>query len=1454
MSESKSKLDSVNLLWVGGTGANVAMAFARLQQIGLIPEGDDVQHFLLDTPENQTDDNIAVRTFRLLGQSGPAPLSISRGDYTQFDHFLHNHQQLTPFFENLPDEDSQALKTTPSKDGNYYRPALASAIATFYLHLPEKLHRRTIICASCYGGTGAGVVPVLVRKLLAEANQNRVDVIYLNRWVVDSDQKNIDDLISSNENTNFTYLKHMSKDDDFTKGRLNLFLLKVADDFQQRHVRSEGHTNNTRIEIPNPFPYYAAMLAGHLLAPSKGKNPGGIQVLELGADAKAMPHNPAFQHAHAYSCLPSTPDSYAPPSAFDFVEQLMDQYSQPWSPVRIDWNIKTLKRMRQLVQGNAGEREAARLELQNERQFDRVHLDWPGFRVSVVPDTDLLNHSLHRTVSYPSLFFQFFYLQDRLKILDANFIPSYVALLGLVASGKVYARHSSFLQDLDYTQEVGAAPIELMDEGGHPIGYAAPSGFYAWPVLGYREKLEEWLRADKFGLRDTVYKLWNLAKENSWSADSVSYKCLSRWCKDNPIHPKDERKLGLSFFRPLKPIGKDQPLVANSRVKSLSLDDNKLRIALEHPTTHGDIETEQIELDCNEYGLLVLANEKRIIQYTCARSQDTHNRGGNHFGHQSRLVLSHQVCLDLKTIQGGWQVEILHPSFCLFDQTIEFCKIEALGVQPSSVLPWPIKKDYVPCMVSEESNLAKAPQLEGRTADLTSCVIRNWGNVLERDPDSIDLFRIEVIATFLPGSNTGLQAIDCSYQLHIWPCDPRNGRFVQNWLYHGLLLTVNSRKRWLHKELGKNSEHWWCQTNNGWQELGQHPGQISDTEIRGYSLDGPPIALALELGSQTDKQVGAWFPMPSANSDGHVTDEIIDIGFDLGESSTCAAWKNPLNHHTEPLALNPADLIYTVFANEPELKAEHAWVPLNNTRITLPSLLYGLETDLWEKHSKSVDKLLPLWDYSIPGDEQDPGSGGSTEKLLHAGIKWGSKDKLEDYLSCYLFFLAAQLYLYPGQNTNSRFAKLKLWPTLPLKFREDNQSREKLYMSALHGAIERVQKITGSFLEIATASTLSWESFSGQPEDPPRPDTLYIIIDVGASTTDAAVLKGNEIHSAGSFKLGGHYPIYELSKGGIYDVLRQQRYDPNNFDPLRGDDGSIRESFLHVLRGYTSLLVAASILQTGWQQDLISEKRKIRIELLGQSWHLARFHKLVSNSNSIDYIQECIKKPICSLFNDYIAGSLDIRLRLTPEHIFIDTDPLIAKTRCAIGAINPAPRQLNEDAERQGRINFTFAGLGFEDIKGKTHPWHILGDGKLDDTFPDSDSLLLNDLSPALLVQPKKLQKFFSNIRQMCNGKPFSNQHHIRMNVLEYLLEKTIADTTDKGEMQFQWRNVASINGNRIKEKSGTYPQPKGRQTTPVATTSSDNSVDSHRNAKPRPSISDSEEGWNDDLDLEIGH
>ncbi|MBF0477685.1 MAG: hypothetical protein HQK59_18035 [Deltaproteobacteria bacterium] len=41
-----------NIFWLGGTGTNVAMAYARMQYLGLISDNPNVRHYFIDTPEN----------------------------------------------------------------------------------------------------------------------------------------------------------------------------------------------------------------------------------------------------------------------------------------------------------------------------------------------------------------------------------------------------------------------------------------------------------------------------------------------------------------------------------------------------------------------------------------------------------------------------------------------------------------------------------------------------------------------------------------------------------------------------------------------------------------------------------------------------------------------------------------------------------------------------------------------------------------------------------------------------------------------------------------------------------------------------------------------------------------------------------------------------------------------------------------------------------------------------------------------------------------------------------------------------------------------------------------------------------------------------------------------------------------------------------------------------------
>nr|VFJ44037.1 MAG: hypothetical protein BECKFM1743C_GA0114222_100084 [Candidatus Kentron sp. FM]VFJ55045.1 MAG: hypothetical protein BECKFM1743A_GA0114220_101412 [Candidatus Kentron sp. FM]VFK10935.1 MAG: hypothetical protein BECKFM1743B_GA0114221_101612 [Candidatus Kentron sp. FM] len=1429
-----------NIFWLGGTGANVAMAFARMQYLGLVPNSG-LRHFFIDSPENfgpatmepgREDINIGVDALKRLGlgeSSEPYPIPLTQQSYQTFQQFLAAKPQLKPFYEGIPDYDE--ILNTPVKDGNYYMPAIAAAMAHAEFIPPDGrlIDNRSIICASSYGGTGAGVAPFLAKHLLKLGHD--IKVIYLNHWLVNPAQSDVARITRHNERANIDYMGKL-KDNAGGSGQgaqLDWFLFYVTEDWRQQ--TPPDRPNNTGMEIANPFPYYAANHIAWLVGDGAGgagqQLKGGIYRLEI--DKEGIANNRAFIHAYAHTRLAATCDRELP-GDFDFVLALMAprRGAPRWGLRRLAWDKTAFARLRDMEYTSDGARQQAirgRIEEENRGSGEGKRknlLDWTGFRALPFQLPDL-NEPI-RLISYPSLFASYHYFRDRLQS-DTACREAYLALVALVATKQVYVEYDPFVDKMAFGRESRAMPFKLVDAGGLPLGYAAERGLYLWPPQGRIPELRGRLARENL-LRRALQQLYERQRDDGgrmlWESNSPLGQALTNWGTTHNAALDTGRKvsINLKFFEELYFAGGGEHIVPE-RYKPSTLDSR------EGGTTGRII----FKREGDEFGLAIsgpdhnlFVLDDKLLQYVNVLRPGNDRRMPRGEGLRSYLILNYRTLVDLSDLpspEGGkYEVEILHPRHILADYAFEFPRVEG-GARAGSFAPWPLRKGYIGCLEPaggwHAAGRVNYPAADNGYVDMRPHRIRNWGHVEEVDPLNRDAFLIPLHSTIplrdAPRDNKPVGETKISkttYQGYVWPCDAQSKRFLNSWRFYSIMVTCSPGERLLANEITDQPttrEHWFFRhAADGWQPLRDVPS--SRGTFMGTCLGEPPEALAFEFTDPVqDFYYGGYFPLPPPEtlSPGELKGS---LGIDFGTSNTCSAVSTGIAE-METVKMNPSELLYPVFSNQEWERLKDlgfGWVPWLGFESTgryggkaeiFPSGLHSLRPEEWEQvNIKQEDdgKLIfysigelargPLEHFTIPGEHiQD------LPEYTSYNIKWAGKEKTrivlwKDFFTVYLLFLSAHLFM-GRQFPQNRFTALDINATMPMRFRQSGESSPaelvkfrdlgEAFEKVIQAAAREVQGYTGLKLNYGAtfyesiASTQSLASRLTEGE-------VFVVVDVGGGTTDVAVLKGHRCISSSSFVFAGNNPFgAAFNEKYIQRQLNIGKADDQAVDPM-GGKSHLLSDFIRTLANYTALLVGAAIKQTGLRPTK-KGKLKLSVCLFGQAWHLAKFDpELVgTKSNRREYRKAIVMKEILEAFNGRVRPELlgkDFP-ELGENNILIGNDAASSKTGCCMGAINTVSIDKVDEASE-----VTFLGLSYRGADKEEVPWHALDNGIRIGSYDDIEA---DALCPGLMIAKGTLgNRLINNDRwtTLTNpGGPIRNRR-VQRNYLEYFLEAEVGGFT----------------------------------------------------------------------------
>nr|VFK19788.1 MAG: hypothetical protein BECKLPF1236A_GA0070988_102372 [Candidatus Kentron sp. LPFa]VFK34031.1 MAG: hypothetical protein BECKLPF1236C_GA0070990_102392 [Candidatus Kentron sp. LPFa] len=1016
-----------NIFWLGGTGTNVAMAFVRMQYLGLIPVDSQVRHFFIDSPENfgpattepgREDINIgvdALKRLRLSESPEPYLTPLTQVSYQTFQQFLANQFQLKPFYDEMPD--NKEILATPVKDGNYYMPAIAAAMAHAEFVPPDGklLGNKSIICASSYGGTGAGVAPFLAKHLLNLGHD--IKVIYLNHWLINSVQPGVERITRHNEKANIDYMEKLKRNanNNHRSGRLDCFLFYVTETWRQQ--TPPDRPNNTGMEIANPFPYY---VANHILR-SIGDNSGGTGqqfkdgTYRLDIDKKGIANNRAFTYAYAYTRLKETCDKELPDD-FSFVLDLMEtKGGMPhWGLRRLTWDKTAFERLQDIEYSSDGARkQEIRGQIAEENQGSgegkRKHpLDWTGFRASRfdIPD---LNEPI-RLISYPSLFAAYHHFVDRLET-DAASQEAYLALIALVATRRVYAEYDPFVDKMAFGSESNAMPFKLVDEKGMTLGYAAEHGVYLWPLYGRIQELRVRLTEASGGsiLRRALQQMYERQRADGgrtpWEIDSPLGQALTSWGTTHSAVLNTGRKMSinLTFFDELY-FADGRENTVPKRYKPSTLDSREGGIT-------GQIIFKQegdefrLSLSGSEHNLFVLGN--KLLQYVNVLRLGNDKRMPRSEEARKYLILNYRTLVDLAEVSspsgGHYEVEILHPRHIFADYAFEFPQVES-SIRTRAIVPWPLRKEYIDCLEPADGwhagGRVNYPRADNGLVDMRPNRIKNWGYVEEMDPLNKDTFLIPLHSTIpLRGVSSdnkavgGVRRSKTTYQGYIWPCDAQSKRFLSSWKFYSIMVTCSPGERLLANEVTDEPttrEHWFFQHGtDGWQPLQDVPS--SRGTFMGTCLGEPPMALAFEFtDASQDTYYGGYFPLLPAKPLS-LGEQKGTLGIDFGTSNTCSAISTGITE-METVKMNPSELLYPVFSNQEWERLDgmlFGWVPwfgFESERVRyggnaeiFPSGLHSLRPGEWAQVDIVLDddrklifrpageRRIPLEHFTIPG-------------------------------------------------------------------------------------------------------------------------------------------------------------------------------------------------------------------------------------------------------------------------------------------------------------------------------------------------------------------------------------------------------------------------------------------------------------------------------------------------------
>ncbi|MBF0476473.1 MAG: rod shape-determining protein [Deltaproteobacteria bacterium] len=1327
---------------------------------------------------------------------------------------MNNHPRLEPLFKNIPNYDH--IAKTPVKDGNYYMPAVAAAMAwTEFSPLEECVgDRHSILCASSYGGTGAGVTPTLAAQLLDKGNQ--VDIVYLNSWIVNTLKEDIREVIRDNEWANLFYLSHLqanlkklSRPDN-----LKYYFFRVPDYWQQ--PAPPDRPNNTLEEVDNPYPYFAASHIARLLSTASGtKYEGGVFQVDI--DPDSIWRNPAFFYSYAYSRL----RCHAAKNlhrGFDFVTRLMSATDRRWGLRRLCWDKAAFREMRLLELGLDTQQREIRNRLKDKLFLgtEGQHpLNWTGFKVK--------NQEMPKPagriglISYPSVFASYFFFKSSLDT-DLELQAAYLALIALIATKRVYIEYDTYLAERGFTKETGALPLAIKSASA-TLGYVGENGLYAWPLFGQLDYLKRLLRDDGT-LQEVLRQMKKINGEGViWGPDSPLGKWLNAWIGINQATgPGRNVWFNMEFFKDIRFPNENTVVPREALITDLHLTGEDM--VIQYPDgRHLNISGERHNLFAFGSG------EKRILQYTNTLKSGNNKKFDRHDDVKNKLILNYQTVLDLS--RTGHEVEILHPAHIFTDRTVEFGR----STTPQSaepVVPWPLRKEYVACLEPENDwftdDQVNYPRLNKHYVDMRPHKIKNWGKVNDVDPLNEASFLILVTETLIDGSQTGSKKIpDMTYQCYIWPCDKARRQVLTGWKYYSIMVTARPGNRTLAKPGDGEEELWYYRTlaNADWMNLDKVSPTIQMTAWQGAA----PAGVIFEFTDKLGSCCGGYFPVLPEVAPQEIETKLLQVGIDFGTLSSCSSFCLP-NGSNAPTEMNPSDLLYTVFSNKllDQHVVDFAWVPYfsraKGSAKVFPTGLYSLRKDDWDEVSlfyRDSDKIfhsqnphLPLRHYTIPGDSLDESIANDPAYCVY-NIKWehGVTKKLvywKDFLTGYLLMLQAHFYMKGQPNISTRFSRLSVYVSVPMKFeglkikipgQAVEEDLKKAFILVVKAAAQDAARLSGLEINFNEGQTVSEAVAPIQG----ALKGLSLIVDVGGGTTDVAVLSENNCVSCSSFVFAGNNPFRAVYKD---DYLRHQRAISAGQQPLEGHGETVAD-FLYELSAYTALLAGAAIKQVGLKVksprsgDQPKEMTGFRIYLSGRAWHLAVSHPLVADKTNAKgrYITGVIKKTICDLFNNRV-GPVLLGEGFPPMgegNIEISSEPENSKLSCSLGTISPGNSvRIDDHIHTQP----TFLGISYTDSEDNAVEWF---DRSGDNPIPYPSSVNVQAVSPSLLVNAEQLTNLFNNsFNEMNLGDPFQKGRIVR-NFAEYLLENRVGGF--KGDIR-----TITLNNELIPNRNKKCSQP----------------------------------------------
>lgn len=1228
----------------------------------------------------------------------------------------------------------------------------------------------SVICASSYGGTGAGIVPLLVRRLCQEGHL--VSVVLLNRWIVSEAKERI---IDSNEHASLQTMRRLKNE---WPDQVSYFFLRVDRD---RTPPPKEMNNNTLMEIANPFPYYASKIAANLLGLAPGMTPKS-GVYKVAIDKIRMWQNGAFQSFYAYARLRAKAARELP-EGFDAVLDLMDG---EWGLRNLRWNPNVLKDVQALEFGTADDKEKARSNITKRLQEGKAsaalngpkQFSWPGF--AVTEDEGLNSREEILPTSYPTAFTSYYWLKANLGR-HSEHRDAYLALLALVATKRVYAEYDPALERWGCRTEPGIAPFVLRDDN-RIWGFVGEKGIYVWPALCNVSDLKEMLEADG-DLRQVLLQA-RQDPNRPWDGGSIVARAIDSWARTTPSGAGDRRWYSLQFFKEVIPANR---AVAHSTLSATPVFDREateIKLAVEG-------EGFDIELNGQDHQILALPEQRKILQWTNtilgAKNRRSDKKARRKEPDKDKLILNYATVVSVP----GWEVEILHPSYVLYDRTYEFAVTQPGEV--GSRIPWPVRKDYLECLegelrFTEPDGSVRWPATTKGAVDVTPCTILNWGTVATVDPrkEARALFEVPIALSLEPGV--------CEYQGYVWPCDPYQDRFVQEWKFYSVLVTSEPTNVTLrvhvaerdHQDAKAYQEHWYCRRDGSWQQL---EAERRNAHLAVWS-GSPPSGIAFELEGPQGCD-GGWFPLPGTRAAPACTD--LTVGLDFGSHNTCSAAVLPqmgdVLGATAAVSLNPSDLLYPVFSNRnwSDTQLGFAWVPYFNpaaaggegnriiptgvwssrynekhdgTRWSAVTVASGLGDTINFADDDKKERQQPLAHYSIPGDNLYSAQRNLPEAVYE--LKWqGTGDRrliyLKDFLTTYFLFLAAHFF-FVGEN-RSFSNNLSMNATVPLSYTSIDgkflSTWEEEYWSVFAAAADDATEKTGVTL---ARGSLSYEAVCSLPATP-RPDELSIVVDVGGGTTDIAIMNGSTCISASSFIFAGRNPFgQEYGKDYIQQILALRSGAPAGREQL------IQE-FINVLCAYTALLAGAAICQTG--------NSNAKLYPIGQGWYLADYLPGVGGRT-----EAVVAQRIVEMFNKYVLPALPNgveRPELTTSDVYLSPNAAAAKLQCSLGAINAN----RVEAPQRSRLTF----LGITCAPGgkiTTDPWWTAGhDSNVRvASVKDFD---LQTPSPSLILDSEALGRCLSSTWKSLEAAKVVHSGILTKNMVEHLLSNEVGKPSGNG-------------------------------------------------------------------------